>query len=58
MSDYLKELDAKWEQGLALDRVRQAEHNRKKRARVAAAKGRRKAGKTGSVLLVFRGHFR
>lgn len=57
MSQYLKELDAKWEQGLALDRIRQEEHNRKKRAR-AAAKGRRKAGKTGSVLLVFRGHFR
>lgn len=57
MSQYLKELDAKWEAGLALDRIRQAEHNRKKRARVKAAKGRRKAGRCGSVLLVFKGFY-
>lgn len=58
MSEYLKELDAKWEAGLALDRIRQEEHNRKKRARVKAAKGRRKAGRCGSVLLVCQGFYR
>lgn len=58
MSQYLKELDAKWEQGLALDRARDAIRVKAKRKRVAAAKGRRKAGRCGSVLLVCQGFYR